>query len=160
MFRKGLRLPLRIYVVLYIKHLAVAIFCAALIYSIFGQVMSFYPVNGIFSFLLYGGSMVIVYAVLLMLFVVPDRTGGIRDFVRKDGSNGKIKRFVSRVLIYEEKSQFFERTDKIALFLLVVCLGFRDIYPSIREGCICVSRFLIFAIPVMLLIRDLLCKRL
>ncbi len=32
-----------------------------------------------------------------------------------------------------KKSQFFERTDKIALFLLVVCLGFRDIYPSIGK---------------------------
>lgn len=82
LFRKGLRLPLRIYVVLYIKHLAVAIFCAALIYSIFGQVMSFYPVNGIFSFLLYGGSMVIVYAVLLMLLLCLIGRG-IRDFVRR-----------------------------------------------------------------------------
>ncbi|MFS2677406.1 lipopolysaccharide biosynthesis protein [Parabacteroides distasonis] len=82
LFRKGLRLPLRIYVVLYIKHLAVAIFCAALIYSIFGQVMSFYPVNGIFSFLLYGGSMVIVYAVLLMLLLCLIGQG-IRDFVRR-----------------------------------------------------------------------------
>ena len=82
LFRKGLRLPLRIYVVLYIKHLAVAIFCAALIYSIFGQVMSFYPVNGIVSFLLYGGSMVIVYAVLLMLLLYLIGQG-IRDFVRR-----------------------------------------------------------------------------
>lgn len=58
-----------------------------------------------------------------------------------------------------KKSQFFERTDKIALFLLVVCLGFRDIYPSIGKD-VYVFLALIFAIPVMLLIRDLLCKRL
>lgn len=58
-----------------------------------------------------------------------------------------------------KKSQFFERTDKIALFLLVVCLGFRDIYPSIGKD-VYVFLALIFAIPVTLLIRDLLCKRL
>lgn len=57
-----------------------------------------------------------------------------------------------------KKSQFFERTDKIALFLLVVCLGFRDIYPSIGKD-VYVFLALIFAIPVILLVRDLLCKR-
>ncbi len=53
-----------------------------------------------------------------------------------------------------KKSQFFERTDKIALFLLVVCLGFRDIYPSIGKD-VYVFLALIFAIPVILLVRDL-----
>ena len=57
-----------------------------------------------------------------------------------------------------KESQLFEWTDKIALFLLVVCLGFRDIYPSIGKD-VYVFLALIFAIPVMLLIRDLLCKK-
>lgn len=40
-----------------------------------------------------------------------------------------------------KKSQFFERTDKIALFLLVVCLGFMGYLSFYRKGCICVSSF-------------------
>ncbi len=80
LFRKGLRLPLKIYVVMYVKHLVAAMFCVSLIYSIFGQIVLFNPVNGIFSFLLYSGFMMIVYAVLLMLLLCLVGQG-MRDFV-------------------------------------------------------------------------------
>lgn len=82
LFRKGLRLPLIIYVVMYIKHLAVATFCTALIYSIFGQIVSFNPIDDMFSFLLYGGFIMIVYAVLLMLLLCLVGQG-MRAFVRR-----------------------------------------------------------------------------
>lgn len=82
LFRRGLKLPLRSYVIIYIKHLAVAIFCAVLIYSIFGQIMSLYPANGIFSFLLYGGFVVVVYAVFLMLLLYLVGQG-MRDFIQR-----------------------------------------------------------------------------
>lgn len=82
LFRKGLRLPLKIYVVMYIKHLVVAIFCAVLIYSAFGQIVSFNPVDDIFSSLLHRGFMMIVYAIILMLLLCLVGQG-MRNFVRR-----------------------------------------------------------------------------
>lgn len=58
-----------------------------------------------------------------------------------------------------KKSRFFEQTDKIALFLLVTCLGFRDILPSIGKDVYALLMF-VYLIPIILLIRDVVYKEL
>lgn len=79
LFRKGLRLPLRIYVVLYIKYLVAATACITLIYN----VLKFVPFSleaGMLSLLFYGLIISISFAISLsfMLYFIGQ---GMRDFI-------------------------------------------------------------------------------
>lgn len=82
LFSRGLRLPLKIYVVMYIKHLAAAMFSIALIYYIFGRIVLFNPEDNILLSLLNGGFTLIVYAVFLMILLCLIGEG-MRTFVRR-----------------------------------------------------------------------------
>lgn len=81
LFRKGLKLSLRIYVYMYVKHLVSAAICAIIVYFV-SKYIPFTPLKGWGYFLLYGMLVVILFSVLqisLSCFI----GNGMRSFLSR-----------------------------------------------------------------------------
>ena len=81
LFREGFGLKLWGYMLMYMKHLIVAVVCASIVYYI-SEYLPIHPENGILSFLLYGGIIIILFMILLMLMLYCIGQG-MRSFVRR-----------------------------------------------------------------------------
>lgn len=81
LFREGFGLKLWGYMLMYMKHLIVAVVCASFVYYI-SEYLPIHPENGILSFLLYGGIIIILFMILLMLMLYCIGQG-MRSFVRR-----------------------------------------------------------------------------
>lgn len=81
LFCKGLRLPLRIYVVMYVKHLIASMVCSFFVYYI-SDYIPFRPEDRFFSFFFYGITVMLIF-MLSIVSILYHIGQGLRHFARR-----------------------------------------------------------------------------